>query len=259
MREVWFHLNARNTERETWIFARSHGMTTLTFDRRQGRASTSASVAQPGLNYRMDEIRAAIGLVQLDKLPEGNSKRGILTNRYRYNLEGSPVSIPFEDQKTKHKICLPYPASSASTKYKQKKNNRKFKTKIESKPAFIIHLFGTFQTYQGQFSPNDAPVTAMKFCLRQLTLPLFPTMTEDEVDQVCSALLRGAEMIDEKRILELIGRKSELFRSDINSLSNELEKKVENASFLVIGGGGSIGQAVTKEIFKKKSKKHFML
>ena len=61
-------------------------------------------------------------------------------------------------------------------------------------------------------------------------------------------------MIDEKRILELIGRKSELFRSDINSLSNELEKKVENASFLVIGGGGSIGQAVTKEIFKRNPK-----
>ena len=61
-------------------------------------------------------------------------------------------------------------------------------------------------------------------------------------------------MIDEKRILELIGRKSQLFGSDINSLSNELEKKVENASFLVIGGGGSIGQAVTKEIFKRNPK-----
>ena len=45
-----------------------------------------------------------------------------------------------------------------------------------------------FTAYKGQFSPNDSPVTA-DICRRQLTLPLFPTMTEDEVDQVCNALL----------------------------------------------------------------------
>lgn len=52
-------------------------------------------------------------------------------------------------------------------------------------------------------------------------------------------------------ILKLIGRENELFGSDIDAKNKELSKKVENSSFLVIGGAGSIGQAVTKEIFKR--------
>lgn len=56
-------------------------------------------------------------------------------------------------------------------------------------------------------------------------------------------------------ILNLIGRINELFYADIKKFENELLKKVSNSSFLVIGGAGSIGQAVTKEIFKRNPKK----
>ncbi|MBC8766926.1 UDP-N-acetylglucosamine 4,6-dehydratase [Arenibacter sp. BSSL-BM3] len=56
-------------------------------------------------------------------------------------------------------------------------------------------------------------------------------------------------------ILSLIGRQTELFTSDICNHEKELVRVVENSSFLVIGAAGSIGQAVTKEIFKRKPKK----
>ncbi len=56
-------------------------------------------------------------------------------------------------------------------------------------------------------------------------------------------------------ILNLIGREKELFIDDINSYGEELKRVVSNSSFLVIGGAGSIGQAVTKEIFKRNPKK----
>jgi FlaA1/EpsC-like NDP-sugar epimerase len=56
-------------------------------------------------------------------------------------------------------------------------------------------------------------------------------------------------------ILKLIGRDNELFTNDINSNANELLSIVQHSSFLVIGGAGSIGQAVTKEIFMRKPKK----
>ena len=56
-------------------------------------------------------------------------------------------------------------------------------------------------------------------------------------------------------ILSLIGRQTELFTSDICYHEKELVRVVENSSFLVIGGAGSIGQAVTKEIFKRNPKK----
>lgn len=56
-------------------------------------------------------------------------------------------------------------------------------------------------------------------------------------------------------ILKLIGRTEELFQQDIDSHETELKKRVGASRFLVIGGAGSIGQAVTKEIFKRKPKK----
>jgi FlaA1/EpsC-like NDP-sugar epimerase len=52
-------------------------------------------------------------------------------------------------------------------------------------------------------------------------------------------------------ILNLIGRESELFQNDISAHEQKLSEMVGRSSFLVIGGAGSIGQAVTKEIFKR--------
>jgi len=52
-------------------------------------------------------------------------------------------------------------------------------------------------------------------------------------------------------ILKLIGRTAPLFDDDISSRRKELETLVSNSRFLVIGGAGSIGQAVTREIFKR--------
>ncbi|WP_345980657.1 UDP-N-acetylglucosamine 4,6-dehydratase [Sulfurimonas sp. HSL3-2] len=57
------------------------------------------------------------------------------------------------------------------------------------------------------------------------------------------------------KILKLIGRDKELFIDDISNYEKELSQKVSTSSFLVIGGAGSIGQAVTKEIFKRNPKK----
>lgn len=56
-------------------------------------------------------------------------------------------------------------------------------------------------------------------------------------------------------ILSLIGREKELFSDDINAYKFQLSQIVSSSSFLVIGGAGSIGQAVTKEIFKRNPRK----
>ena len=56
-------------------------------------------------------------------------------------------------------------------------------------------------------------------------------------------------------ILELIGRESRLFDQDISNNEKKLTSVINGSSFLVIGGAGSIGQAVTKEIFKRNPRK----
>ncbi|MDA8627080.1 DegT/DnrJ/EryC1/StrS aminotransferase family protein [Pseudomonadales bacterium] len=169
-------------------YLRSHGMTTLTLDRHKGRAITY-DVAQPGLNYRMDEMRAAIGSVQLDKLPAGNVRRGELTDRYRSNLQDSPVTIPFENQVSNftsvyHILPVLLPEKTDRVAVIGALKEKRIQASIHYPP------FWEFTAYKGQFSSNDSPVTA-DICRRQLTLPLFPTMTEDEVDQVCNALLEA--------------------------------------------------------------------
>ena len=60
--------------------------------------------------------------------------------------------------------------------------HKKIQTSIHYPP------FWSFSAYQGQFTSNDSPITS-NIAQRQLTLPLFPTMLEDEVDKVCDALL----------------------------------------------------------------------
>jgi len=56
-------------------------------------------------------------------------------------------------------------------------------------------------------------------------------------------------------ILSLIGREKELFKDDIETHEKDLVHIVSSSTFLVIGGAGSIGQAVVKEIFKRNPKK----
>ena len=55
-------------------------------------------------------------------------------------------------------------------------------------------------------------------------------------------------------ILKVIGRKAPLFLNDIENYKLRLDDYVSKGSFLIIGGAGSIGQAVTKEIFKRNPK-----
>ena len=57
------------------------------------------------------------------------------------------------------------------------------------------------------------------------------------------------------KILKLLERKTELFSRDIKNIEVKLKNEISSTTFLVIGGGGSIGQAVTKEIFKRNPKK----
>ena len=169
-------------------YMRSHGMTTLTLDRHKGRAITY-DVAEPGLNYRMDEMRAAIGLVQLDKLPAGNTRRKKLTDRYRQNLDGSGVSMPFANMNKDHvsayhilPVLLPVGADRKAVIEGMKAKG--IQSSIHYPP------FWNFTAYAGQYSPDDTPVAA-EICERELTLPLYPTMTDEDVDLVTASLLES--------------------------------------------------------------------
>ena len=182
-------LSSSNSELSKKLnYIRSHGMTTLTLDRHKGRAITY-DVLSTGLNYRMDEMRSAIGLVQLEKLSAANKKREQLTERYRSNLAGNSATIPFSTNGQSAKsvyhilpVLLPEDLDRVSVINHLK--NLKIQSSIHYPP------FWDFTAYKDQFAPSNSPVTA-QICDRQLTLPLFPTMTIDQVDVVTKALLEA--------------------------------------------------------------------
>lgn len=164
---------------------RSHGMSTLTLDRHKGRA-ISYDVSQVGLNYRMDEIRAAIGSVQLSKLAAGNLRRGHHYAAYCSELAAIGVHVPFAqvDQSiypAYHIMPVLLPARVDRDSIIIALRGKKIQASIHYPP------FWEFTAYADCMSPTDAPLVA-DLAQRELTLPLYPTMTDQQRKDVVAAL-----------------------------------------------------------------------
>lgn len=165
---------------------RSHGMTVASFDRMKGRA-VSYDVLEPGFNYRIDEVRAALGLVQLSKLPEANERRGALTRRYFSRLDAMKgATVPFRrfdrGLPTYHIMPILLDDGLDRMAIVESMKEDGIQTSIHY-PAIQ-----TFTAYKDRVGPTP---TAQFVSEHELTLPIYPTMTDAEVDLVCDALERA--------------------------------------------------------------------
>jgi dTDP-4-amino-4,6-dideoxygalactose transaminase len=161
---------------------RSHGMTTLTWDRHRGHAYTY-DVVDLGHNYRIDEIRAALGLVQLRKLTANNLRRRAITTRYRQGFTGVGffgVEIPFMNsagESSCHIFPILLPPGANRQAFMEAMRARGVQTSIHYPP---IHHFSYYrQRYPGLSLPITEDVAA-----REVTLPLYPGMKDEDVDYV---------------------------------------------------------------------------
>jgi len=165
-------------------YLRSHGMSTLTLDRHQGRA-ISYDVLAPGLNYRIDELRAALGLVQLDRLNKANKARRKINDRYRELLAGfAEVSVPFQDlrdvEPSYHIFPILLGKKVDRTHTIQAMRDRGIQTSIHY-PA--IQKFTAYKSLEMGATPIANAISE-----RELTLPMFPTMSTDQVELVVRSL-----------------------------------------------------------------------
>ena len=168
-------------------YFRSHGMTALTLDRHKGRAITY-DVVQPGLNYRIDEMRSALGLVQLEKLTNANGQRKVLVERYVERLKFSEmVSIPFLDLTNIEPVYHILPILLDTTLDRVEVITKLKENGIQS--SIHYPAFKDFTAFK-DLGLNTAPI-AEDIARRELTLPLYPTMTLDEVDLVCDSLIKA--------------------------------------------------------------------
>lgn len=163
---------------------RSHGMTTLTWDRHRGH-SFSYDVVETGYNYRMDEIRAALGRVQLSRLEEGNAARRRLTTDMRERLRDLEfLSLPFLQHDLDECSCHLFPillnSSATRLSFMTSMREQAIQTSIHY-PA--IHRFSSYRGI-----PNSGLDLTEEVSERVVTLPLFAGMTSEHVDAVCAAV-----------------------------------------------------------------------
>ncbi len=168
-------------------YLRSHGMTSLTLDRHKGRA-ISYDVICPGLNYRLDEMRAALGLVQLQKLPEGNLARERLVLDYRHQLQDvEEIQLPFLDLPGRSSAYHIFPILLEND---IDRNTLVLSLKENGIQASIHYpAFHDFTAYK-ELKIDETPI-ASDIANRELTLPLYPTMTSSDVEIVCEALKKA--------------------------------------------------------------------
>ena len=166
---------------------RSHGMTSLTWDRHKGHA-WSYDVVDLGYNYRIDEIRSALGRVQLKKLPGNNQLRREKTLLYRRLLgELCPkVIVPFEahpGESACHLLPILLPVGTVREAFMEAMKAQGIQTSIHYPP---VHLFSAYREMVSPVAQNLALTESL--AAREVTLPLYPALPDASIHMVVESV-----------------------------------------------------------------------
>jgi dTDP-4-amino-4,6-dideoxygalactose transaminase len=166
---------------------RSHGMTTDTLVRHRGHAY-SYDVNMLGYNYRMDELRAAMGLVQLARLRQWNRRRNELSQFYRQSLAAHipEVVIPFDPthETAAHLMPVLLPVGVNRQTLMNHLRDAGIQSSIHYPP---IHRFSYYLEWLSAMTLTKTE----EFSARELTLPLHPALTEDDLERVVKELRKA--------------------------------------------------------------------
>jgi len=160
------------------------GITKDTFSRDDGPLkgySWYYDVVELGHKYHMNDIPAAIGLVQLSKLEGTNARRAALVARYNERLRGVgdieiPVKKPYMSKPAYHNYVI---KTSRRDKLNEFLKERGISTSVHYYPN---HLYDIYKPYY-----RALPVTESVW-RRLLTLPLFPDLTDEQHDSIVQAI-----------------------------------------------------------------------
>ena len=168
---------------------RSHGMTTLTWDRHRGHAS-SYDVVELGYNYRIDEPRAAFAVSRLARLERENEQRRTVADRYREAFaaaENFVVALPPADDaiSAEHLFTIVLDDGVARDRFRASLADQGIQTSVHYPPAHTFTIYGDREA--------DLPVTS-SYGARTVTLPLYAHMAEEQVDAVIEAVFRAVRL-----------------------------------------------------------------
>lgn len=166
---------------------RSHGITHSTWDRARGHASRY-DVAMAGTNERMDEVRAAIGRVQLRKLPAATEARARAAKVLRKALDARTIPglvIPYRQPRgvpAHHLSCVLLPEATDRDAVMESMKEAGIQTSVHYPPL------DSFQSTREMFVGAPALPVTRRIENRILTLPLFPGLSPQQCEQIADAL-----------------------------------------------------------------------
>ena len=161
---------------------RSHGMTTMSFERASGHA-TSYDVVELGYNYRLDDIRAALALVQLGKLRSDLEQRSRARATYEeYLREIDGVLVPFAGHRefvSNYIFPVVLRGANALTRdaVRARLGQQGIQTSVHYPP---VHRFSI---YKGGRLPRTE-----RYAESTITLPMYGSLSAGDISRVCSAL-----------------------------------------------------------------------
>lgn len=165
---------------------RSHGMTSMSYERAKGH-STGYDVIELGYNYRMDDIRAAIGIVQLDKLKDDLHKRQQVRQWYEDALSGiDKIIIPFLNyQEFASNYIFPIILKDSDFHNRNEIRDKLAEKGIQTSVHYpAVHRFSIYKEYYTELHKTDYVTDNL------ITLPMFGRLSKSEVNYI-------AESIDE--------------------------------------------------------------
>jgi len=168
-----------------------HGLGVDAYDRHTQSRSPQAEVLEPGYKYNMTDIAAVLGLGQLSRLQEFNRKRAELASLYLEKISGiheiSPLGIPcYEMKHSWHLFIVRLDIEKAGMdrdEFMEELKQRNIGTGIHFRAVHLQKYYTeAMQTRRGML-PNTEWNSD-----RILSLPLFPDMTEKDIDSVIAAI-----------------------------------------------------------------------
>jgi dTDP-4-amino-4,6-dideoxygalactose transaminase len=168
-----------------------HGMSRDAWDRYGPRGSWFYEVVLPGFKYNMTDIQAALGLQQLKRLSGFHERRLEIVQRYQRAFEGMeelevPVEIPGASHAW-HIYALRLNLDRLSIDrdaFIEELRSRKIGTSVHFIP---VHLHPYYRDKYG-YEPDDFPVAHREY-QRLISLPLYPSLSDDDVQDVIDAVI----------------------------------------------------------------------
>lgn len=172
-----------------------HGMNRDAWKRYDKGGSWYYEIDAPGFKYNMTDIQASIGLQQLKKLNGFQERRHEIVKRYNEAFSGCPcLEIPVNKPSVEHACHLYTLRLNLETlkinrdQFIEEMKERNIGTSVHFIPIHLHPYYGIKYGYR----PEDFPVAYANF-LRLISLPLYPRMSDQDVDDVIEVVLDVVE------------------------------------------------------------------